>query len=66
VGASIIEITEDTSDTLTTEYTVQTYYYLKDTGIVYIEYAESYTPVISSQGYYLRYDTDTNSVKEIK
>jgi hypothetical protein len=59
-----VKITEDNSETLSVSKLH--YYYLSDTDIVYILSNKTYMPLISANGYYYRYDVDTNSVKEIK
>jgi hypothetical protein len=69
---TLIEV--DNSNTLDIDKSAGKYYYLTDTGIVYAGYClagyisnRSYaTPVISSNGYYLRYNTETESVEEVE
>lgn len=68
---AVIEI--DYSKTLTTNTGSYHYYYLKDTGVVYVGYFNSMgvgssdviTPVISPNGNYYRYDVKEQMVVEI-
>jgi hypothetical protein len=68
------EITEDNSGLLDINKKTQKYYYLTDTGIVYVGNDLRYgtnndtygTPVISSDGHFMRYDTNTNSVEIVE
>lgn len=69
------KITVDNSKTLTTEPNIYHYYYLKDTGIIYVGYisqadylssSEIITPVISENGNYFIYDTKNQEAVEIK
>lgn len=62
--ADFIKITEDTSETLSTANAK--YYYLNDTRVVYLLNSGTYTPVISSEGHYYRYDKNADAVEEIK
>ena len=63
----------DYSKTLTTNTNSYHYYYLKDTGIVYVGFLNStgfsnsdvITPVISPNGNYYRYDVEEQMVVEI-
>lgn len=69
---AIIEI--DYSKTLTTNTYLYHYYYLKDTGVVYVgwidrfgfnKYSDTVSPVISPNGNYYRYDVEEQMVVEI-
>lgn len=69
-----VEINIDYSKTLTTDTSYYHYYYLKDTGIVYVGWIGSFgfngssdtiSPVISPNGNYYLYDVKEQMVVEI-
>lgn len=62
----------DNSGTLNTTNSYSNYWYLKDTGVVYvgdcldvISSRSWATPVISANGNYYTYNTETRSVEEV-
>jgi hypothetical protein len=63
-------ISDDTSGTLHCYDSTYAYYYLDDTSVVYIGvqgvYSKTFTPVISSNGYFLMYDDEAQRVSEIR
>lgn len=67
------KIEVDCSRTLTTETSCYHYYYLKDTGIVYVGWigssglasTDTVSPAISPNGNYYLYDTEKQEVVEI-
>jgi hypothetical protein len=70
--AEFVEITTDKSGILHefNHTSISNYRYLTDTGVVYYVHHDgngySYTPVISSNGYFLMYDDEALRVSEIK
>lgn len=74
-GGLFVLITEDRSNMLTVDGNsdYHHYYYLRDTGIVYVGYiseagisrTESITPVISKKGNYYHYDAEKRQVIEV-